>query len=64
MADINDVSAVIASALAEVSVAGTLDVTMDGRHSLGSLGSTGGDDVDITVVVTHRDPTPVVLATV
>lgn len=51
MADINDVSAVIASALDEVSVAGTLDVSMDGSHTLGAVGHSNGDDVEITVVV-------------
>lgn len=51
MADIKDVSAVIASALDEVSVAGTLDVSMDGSHTLGAVGHSNGDEVEITVVV-------------
>ena len=57
MANINDISAVITSALNEVSVAGTLDVDMDGKHRVAALGMSGSDDVEITVTVraAHAD---------
>ena len=51
MADINDVSAVIASALSEVSLTGTLDVSMDGAETVKTLGEAGGDDVEVIVIV-------------
>lgn len=51
MADIKDVTAVIASALTEVSLAGSLDVKMDGGESIEGLGVPSGDDVEVTVVV-------------
>lgn len=64
MADIKDVTAVIASALTEVSLAGSLDVKMDGGESIEVLNRHGGDDVEVTVVVsrvgegTPPDPRP------
>lgn len=54
MADIKDVSAVIASALAEVSIGGTLDVEMDGASKLVALDATG-EPVEVVVTVTPVD---------
>lgn len=51
MADIKDMSTVIASALAEVSVNGTLDVEMDGDSKVVSLGSLSGEAVEVVVTV-------------
>ncbi|MBY9063314.1 hypothetical protein K7957_10265 [Sphingomonas yunnanensis] len=53
MADIKDVTAVIASALAEVSLAGSLDVKMDGGESVEVLGPPSAGDVEVTVVVSR-----------
>ncbi|RYG85138.1 MAG: hypothetical protein EON59_12830 [Alphaproteobacteria bacterium] len=51
MADIKDVTAVIASALEEVSVTGTLDVSMEGGETVQSVGLATGDDVEVIVTV-------------
>lgn len=50
MADIQDISTVIASALEEVSVSGKLDVIVDGEERVVSIGDKG-DDVVVRVVV-------------
>lgn len=52
MADIKDVSTVIASALSEVSVNGTLDVEMDGDSKIVKLGPLSGEAVAVVVTVT------------
>ena len=51
MADIKDVTAVIASALDEVSLTSTLDVKMDDGETVNALGDLGGEHVEVTVVV-------------
>ena len=51
MADIKDVSTVIASALSEVSINGTLDVEMDGNSKVVELGALSGEAVEVTVTV-------------
>jgi hypothetical protein len=55
MADAKDVAAAIQSALDEIGVTGELDVTMDGKAAKKPLGSSGGDDVHIDVVVEPVD---------
>jgi hypothetical protein len=55
MADLKDVSTVIASALSEVSMHGTLDVEMDGESRVVTLGHVTGEDVDIVVTITPVD---------
>ena len=50
VADIQDISTVIASALEEVSVSGKLDVIVDGEERVVSIGDKG-DDVVVRVVV-------------
>ena len=50
MADIKDVTAVIASALAEVNVSGELDVQMDGRQAVQVLDAMG-EPVKVVVSV-------------
>lgn len=52
MADIIDLSTVIASALSEVSVNGTLDVEMDGENKVVAIGKHSGEDVEVVVTVT------------
>jgi hypothetical protein len=54
MADRSDIATVIKSALAEVGVAGKLNVEMDGKAVTTTVGAPTGDDVDVTVVVTPR----------
>ena len=55
MADAKDVAAAIQSALDEIGVTGELDVTMDGKATRKPLGSSGGDDVQIDVVIEPAD---------
>ena len=50
MADLNDISTSIASALSEVGVNGHLDVEMDGVKQAETLGPLG-DEVEVEVVV-------------
>lgn len=50
MADLNDISASIASALTEVGVNGHLDVEMDGAKQAAALGRLG-DEVEVEVIV-------------
>ncbi len=50
MANLNDVTSVIASALAEVSMSGKLDVQMDGEEQVVVIGDKG-EDVVVTVLV-------------
>lgn len=47
MADINDVSTTIASALAEVGVSGQLDVQMEGSKAVTIVGEPGVEDVKV-----------------
>lgn len=56
MADIRDVSTVIASALSEISVNGILDVEMDGDSKVVSLGPLPGDPVEVVVTVKPIEP--------
>jgi hypothetical protein len=56
MADIKDVSTVIASALSEISVNGTLDVEMDGDSEVVNLGTLPGDPVEVVVTVKPVEP--------
>ena len=56
MADIADLSTVIASALSEVSVNGTLDVEMDGDNKFVKLGTQSGEAVEVIVTVTPIEP--------
>jgi hypothetical protein len=63
VADIKDVTAVIASALTEVNLAGSLDVKMDGGESIEGLGVRSGDDVEVTVVVTRIGYEPDIIPT-
>jgi hypothetical protein len=63
MADIKDVTAVIASALTEVNLAGSLDVKMDGGESIEGLGVPSGDDVEVTVVVARIGHEPDIIPT-
>jgi len=51
MADIKDVRDTIASALTEVGVSGTLDVTMDGAESVVTVGEVHGEEVEVVVTV-------------
>lgn len=51
MADIKDVTAVVASALTEVSLAGSLDVQMDDGETVERIGDAGGDAVEVLVIV-------------
>ncbi|MGE3745512.1 MAG: hypothetical protein AB7G25_07370 [Sphingomonadaceae bacterium] len=51
MADVKDVAAVIQSALAEIGVTGTLEVSKDGEEAAAALGRPTGDDVQVAVVV-------------
>ncbi len=46
-----DIKTVIASALNEISVTGTLDLAMDGAEAVEALGRPTGDDVEVLVVV-------------
>ena len=55
MADIKDISSVIASALGEVNVSGKLDVTMDGEERVVAIGDKG-DQVTVTVAVQPVSP--------
>lgn len=55
MADIQDVSTVIASALSEVSINGTLDVEMDGDSKIVALDAATGEAVEVVVTVTPID---------
>jgi hypothetical protein len=50
MADVEDVSLVIASALSEISMAGSLDVVVDDNQKVSAMVG-GNDDVEVTVVV-------------
>ena len=50
MADIKDVSTVIASALEEVSLSGKLDVHMDGHQKVVAIGDKG-EQVEVKVQV-------------
>lgn len=61
MADITDIKTVVASALEEISVTGTLDVTMDGAEVVEALGCKTGDDMEVVVIVkpAHQAVVPV-----
>ncbi|MDN4634140.1 hypothetical protein QCD71_21725 [Sphingomonas sp. PsM26] len=61
MADIKDVTAVVASALTEVNLGGSLDVMMDDGEVVEAIGEAGGDAVEVVVIVCRIDdqaPTP------
>ena len=51
MADIQDMSHAIHSALEEIGVTGELNVHMDGDQAVASIGQPGGDDVEVSVKV-------------
>ena len=51
MATAKDIATVIQSALDEIGVTGELDVAVDGQRVSRPLGTTGGDDVQVDVVV-------------
>jgi hypothetical protein len=51
MADINDISTTIASALTEVGVAGKVDVKLDGGHAIVIAGEPDATDVVVNVEV-------------
>ena len=51
MADANDVATAIASALTEVSVAGVVDVEIDGKTKVVPVGSFNDPDVVVSVMV-------------
>lgn len=55
MADIKDISRAIESALLEIGVNGTLDVSENGEAVAVVVGQPTGDDVAVTVAV---DPLP------
>ncbi len=46
-----DIKTVIASALNEISVMGTLELAMDGAETVEALGRPIGNDVEVLVVV-------------
>jgi len=54
MANAKDVAAVIQSALDEIGVTGQLAVSIDGQEVTSSVGSPGGDDLHVGVVVEDR----------
>lgn len=58
MADIKDVSTVIASALREVNVNGTLDVEMDGESKVVELGQLSGEAVEVAVTIKSVEQSP------
>ena len=51
MAEIKDIRDTIASALTEVGVSGTLDVTMDGTETVVTVGEVHGEEVEVVVTV-------------
>jgi hypothetical protein len=59
LADIKDVSNVIAPALREVSVNGVLDIAMDGDSKAIEFGNHNGEAVEVAVTVKpmNEDPT-------
>lgn len=54
MADIKDVSAVIASALSEVNLHGQVELRMDGEEVVEGIASPCGDDVEVLVEVRRK----------
>ena len=54
MADAKDVATAVQSALDEIGVTGTLDVTKDGTEAAKTIGTSGGDDVHVTVDVEDK----------
>ena len=56
MADIKDITTVLASALAEASVNGTLDVKMEGDNKITPLGELDGEGVEVIVTVKPIGP--------
>ncbi|RZL18790.1 MAG: hypothetical protein EOP64_11375 [Sphingomonas sp.] len=54
MANAKDVAAVIQSALDEIGVTGQLAVSIDGQEVTSSVGSPGGGDLHVGVVVEDR----------
>lgn len=55
MADAKDLSTAVQSALDEIGVMGTLDVSKDGDEAAKTIGTLGGDDVHVTVDVEDVD---------
>lgn len=55
MADINDVSKAVKSALEEIGVTGEMNVNLDKGETTSSIGELGGDDVEVMIVVTPME---------
>lgn len=55
MADINDVTRIIADALTKIGMTGMVKVTLDGDHAGLATGELHGDAVMVEVVITPLD---------